>query len=110
MSGFSLNAAVEQYVAWDPNPESREEMGAILKKNDESLLKPLVSSRLAFGTAGLRAPMGLGYACMNELVVLQTTQGLIHYLRDVLGEEEMQNRVSFACYCLISLMRNCRVL
>ena len=38
-------------------------------------------SRLAFGTAGLRAPMGIGYGRMNSLVVLQTTQGLCEYLK-----------------------------
>ena len=35
---------------------------------------------LSFGTAGLRAPMGAGFSCMNSLTVIQTSQGLAQYL------------------------------
>lgn len=42
--------------------------------------------RIAFGTAGLRGPMAAGYACMNDLVVLQAAQGLVAYLKSTLGD------------------------
>ncbi|XP_076062732.1 phosphoglucomutase 2 isoform X2 [Oratosquilla oratoria] len=35
---------------------------------------------MLFGTAGLRGRMGAGYACMNDLVIIQTTQGLAKYM------------------------------
>lgn len=40
-------------------------------------------SRLQFGTAGLRGPMGAGYNRMNDLVILQTCQGIVDYINKV---------------------------
>jgi phosphomannomutase len=37
-------------------------------------LTKLFLPRIAFGTAGLRSRMAPGYANMNELVIIQTTQ------------------------------------
>uniref|UniRef100_A0A671TI64 Phosphoglucomutase 2-like 1 n=1 Tax=Sparus aurata TaxID=8175 RepID=A0A671TI64_SPAAU len=37
-------------------------------------------SRMSFGTAGLRAPMGAGFSRINDLTVIQSTQGLCSYL------------------------------
>lgn len=45
-------------------------------------------NRLKFGTAGLRGAMGAGYNCMNDLVVLQTSQGLLKYICDTIGSED----------------------
>jgi phosphomannomutase len=39
-----------------------------------------MTQRLAFGTAGIRGPMVAGNSGMNQLVVLQTTQGVCRYL------------------------------
>ena len=41
---------------------------------------------MAFGTAGLRGRMGAGYACMNDLVIVQTTQGLAQYLLETVPD------------------------
>ena len=49
------------------------------------------TSRLVFGTAGLRAMMGAGLDRMNCLTVLQTTQGLVKFLK-----EEGKNKMNFA--------------
>lgn len=35
---------------------------------------------MEFGTAGLRGRMGPGYSQMNDLVIVQTGQGLVKYL------------------------------
>jgi len=48
----------------DGDAKARAELGSIMLK------------RIAFGTAGLRGPMRAGFACMNELTVLQASQGL----------------------------------
>jgi len=48
--------------------------------NIELLTKTLLT-RLEFGTAGIRGRMAGGYSNMNDLVVIQTSQGLMTYLR-----------------------------
>lgn len=40
----------------------------------------LFLKRIEFGTAGLRSRMGPGYSQMNDLVIIQTGQGLREYL------------------------------
>ena len=55
-------------------------------------LEDAFGSRVAFGTAGLRAEMGPGPARMNELTVLQASQGLLRHLEDELGAEELRRR------------------
>lgn len=42
--------------------------------------------RLEFGTAGLRGKMGPGYSQMNDLVYIQTGQGLVQYLLKVVSD------------------------
>lgn len=79
----SFTDLAEEYIRWDPNPETRSQIQALLHENKEVELKNLLTKRIQFGTAGLRAAMGPGYACMNDLVVLQTCQGLIRYLESV---------------------------
>lgn len=37
--------------------------------------------RLKFGTAGLRGHMGCGYSQMNDLVIIQTSQGLLKWIK-----------------------------
>lgn len=44
-----------------------------------------LSKRMPFGTAGLRAEMGPGYSRINDLTVVQTTQGLCAYLMEIEG-------------------------
>ncbi|CAB1327173.1 unnamed protein product [Coregonus sp. 'balchen'] len=41
---------------------------------------------MEFGTAGLRAAMGPGISCMNDLTIIQTTQGFCKYLEHCFGE------------------------
>lgn len=48
------------------------------RKFDE--LRQLLFTRLTFGTAGIRGFMRTGYAAMNDLVIIQTSQGLADYL------------------------------
>lgn len=49
-------------------------------------------TRLAFGTAGLRGVMRAGYNGMNEMVVIQTAQGLMEYVRDCYPNPKDQKR------------------
>ena len=80
-----LGSALD-YIKWDPNIETRREIQLLLDKKDGAALKQRLGARLQFGTAGLRGPMGGGYSRMNDLVILQTSQGLIKYLLETVGE------------------------
>ena len=82
-----------QFYLWDPNEGSKKLLKDILESNDcHKELSILFSNRIAFGTAGLRANMGPGYTRMNDLVILQTCQGLAAYLSGVLGLETSRDR------------------
>ncbi|XP_006129600.2 phosphopentomutase isoform X3 [Pelodiscus sinensis] len=51
----------------------------VAEKNTGELQK-CFGSRMEFGTAGLRAAMGAGISQMNDLTIIQTTQGFCRYL------------------------------
>ena len=76
-----------KYVSWDPNEETKAQMIAFIETKNVFELRAALNSRLVFGTAGLRGPMGPGYNKMNDLVILQTTQGIAKYLIDQLGPD-----------------------
>jgi phosphomannomutase len=87
MSSMDIFDHARECVSWDPCAETRDQIQTLLERGDGPALEALLSSRQAFGTAGLRGPMCPGYAGLNYLVVLQTTQGLVRYLQKELGEE-----------------------
>jgi phosphomannomutase len=63
-----MTSLATDYISWDPCVETRETIKALVEaKNDQELDRRL-GQRLAFGTAGLRGPMGAGYNYMNDLV------------------------------------------
>ena len=78
-----MSARAEEYESWDPNAETRAQVAALREAGNTAELDAILGSRLQFGTAGLRGPMGPGYSRMNELVVLQTCQGLIRYIESL---------------------------
>jgi phosphoglucomutase/phosphopentomutase len=87
----SIRALAEQWVRYDPNAATRGHIQASLVADDYADLSARLGKRLAFGTAGLRGPFGAGTSRMNDLVVLQTAQGLCRYLQAVFsGKEELQ--------------------
>lgn len=76
----SLDELVKQWLNWDRNPVTRGEIQRLHSAGDRDTLRRLLELRLQFGTAGLRARMGAGYSCINELTIIQTSQGLASYL------------------------------
>ncbi|XP_048244066.1 phosphoglucomutase-2-like isoform X2 [Haliotis rufescens] len=75
-----IDAKVEEWMRWDQNDTNRAEIRQLaLEKNVDELKKRLLQ-RMEFGTAGLRARMGAGYSMMNDLTIIQATQGLVKYL------------------------------
>ena len=76
-----------EYIKWDPNEETKAQVASYVGTNNTTELRKILSTRLEFGTAGLRGPMGAGYNRMNDLVVMQTAQGISRYLVKQLGQE-----------------------
>ena len=78
-SAASLRATAEAWLAAEPDADMREELGALLHGSEDDL-RERFTGRLQFGTAGLRAAVGVGPQRMNRLVVRQAAAGLADYL------------------------------
>ncbi|XP_065838577.1 phosphopentomutase-like [Oscarella lobularis] len=81
-----LNSKLEEWLLWDKNETTSQEMLEIAQRKDTGKLEELLLNRMAFGTAGLRARMGPGYSQMNDLTIVQTTQGFCRYLESKFPE------------------------
>ena len=86
MDAEQLLERAREWVKFDPNTQTSSEIQGLIDIKDGVALAKVLGSRLAFGTAGLRGPMGGGYNRMNDLVILQTAQGLSRYLLKVVGD------------------------
>jgi phosphomannomutase len=103
----ALRAAVERWVADDPDPATRDELRALLARADAD---PVAHADLAdrfvgpltFGTAGLRGRVGAGPNRMNRAVVIRAAAGLGSYLREhggrtaVVGFDARHGSAAFA--------------
>lgn len=56
------------------NRWTRAQVASLLAAGRHDELKARFLSRMTFGTAGLRAPMGAGFSRINDLTVIQATQ------------------------------------
>ncbi|XP_058680923.1 glucose 1,6-bisphosphate synthase isoform X2 [Ammospiza caudacuta] len=75
-----LDKAVWQWLSWDKNPRTREQIESLLRDGKHRELRQRLCCRLSFGTAGLRSAMGAGFCYINDLTVIQSTQGIYTYL------------------------------
>ncbi|MGH9294785.1 MAG: phospho-sugar mutase, partial [Acidimicrobiales bacterium] len=84
-----LGAAVQAWIADDPDPAARAELRALLEASTPAAgaeLEDRFAARLHFGTAGLRGAIGAGPNRMNRAVVRATTAALAAFLeREVAG-------------------------
>ncbi|CAH2232672.1 jg5297 [Pararge aegeria aegeria] len=88
-----LDAAVTGWLKHDKNPVTRQEVLDDIANSKWDKLRKTMLKRQKFGTAGLRGRMGAGYMCMNDVVVLQTAQGLCSYLQKVCNQSQLRNGV-----------------
>lgn len=80
MIDSQLQHRVEQWIKYDPDPKTQQELQQLIDADDEATLTERFESRLAFGTAGLRGVVQAGPMGMNRRVIQQTTAGLGLYL------------------------------
>lgn len=71
---IKLAFCLPDYVFHFQNPNTASMVQDLVKEGAVEALKKCFSSRMEFGTAGLRAAMGAGISCMNDLTIIQTTQ------------------------------------
>ena len=86
-------ARAKAWMAKDPNPTTVDYVQNLIDKGDDQQLDALFPpTRLQFGTAGLRSRMQPGPVGMNELVVLQTAQGLVKYIQNEYNNTSSANK------------------
>ncbi|HMD92572.1 MAG TPA: phospho-sugar mutase [Trebonia sp.] len=83
-----LRAAVEGWIADDPDERDQEELRGLLALDADEELRDRFAGRLTFGTAGLRGAMGAGPNRMNRAVVRAATAAVAGWLLDVGGTSE----------------------
>jgi phosphomannomutase len=71
-----------EYLTYNQDEKHSKVIQDLLDRLEIDKLRELLMERMSFGTAGLRGPLGPGLNQMNGLVVLQTTQGVIHVLEE----------------------------
>jgi phosphomannomutase len=79
---------ITSWTEQDPDPQTRQQVGDLLRAAESGNARARAelvdgfSSRLQFGTAGLRGALGPGPNRMNRVVVGQAAAGLASYLLD----------------------------
>ena len=104
--------AARAWLAEDPDPETRDELTALIERAEggdaeaSADLHDRFDTRLAFGTAGLRGELGAGSNRMNRVLVAQSAAGLAEFVRGrsaegatpaiVIGYDGRKNSAVFA--------------
>jgi phosphoglucomutase/phosphopentomutase len=81
-----LEKKIQEWRRLDKWETTRTELESLVNIGDINELRRRLLSRMKFGTAGLRSEMGAGFSRMNDLTVIQTSQGLCSYLMEQFPE------------------------
>ncbi|MFI8530568.1 phospho-sugar mutase [Streptomyces aquilus] len=81
MHDDDLITTANTWLAEDPDPETRDELGKLIEAGDVTELAARFSGTLQFGTAGLRGELGAGPMRMNRAVVIRAAAGLAACLK-----------------------------
>ncbi|KAG0241492.1 hypothetical protein B0O80DRAFT_443510 [Mortierella sp. GBAus27b] len=79
-SSIPITDLANEWLRLDKNPDTRKEISTLLEANNTTELEVRLRHRIEFGTAGLRAAMEAGFSRMNDLTVIQASQGLCLYV------------------------------
>ena len=82
-----LNSNIDQ--------ESKNQIRALLAKEDPKDLIDCFYKNLEFGTGGLRGVMGVGPNCINQYTVGVATQGLVNYLKRTLSARPIKVAIAY---------------
>ncbi|XP_050313113.1 phosphopentomutase-like isoform X2 [Anthonomus grandis grandis] len=77
-----IQAKIDEWIRWDKNAHTSGIIRKLASEMNFDELSRILLHRITFGTAGLRGKMSAGYACMNDLVIVQTGQGLLKFLEN----------------------------
>ncbi|KAK6181557.1 hypothetical protein SNE40_009387 [Patella caerulea] len=78
----ALDAKIQEWLEWDRNDRTRNEIQELVDSKNVTELRTRLMNRIEFGTAGMRSRMAAGNSMMNDLTIIQATQGLTRYLLD----------------------------
>ncbi|KIK40910.1 hypothetical protein CY34DRAFT_24604 [Suillus luteus UH-Slu-Lm8-n1] len=82
MMSVPLRDLVNEWLRLDPNESTRKDVEYLWNTNAVGELERRMRTRIEFGTAGLRGKMEAGWSRMNDLIVIQASQGLCAYVLD----------------------------
>ncbi|KAL1709947.1 hypothetical protein EV121DRAFT_193766 [Schizophyllum commune] len=80
MASERLELLVKEWLRIDRNEATRKEIEQLWASKDLAALETRLGSRIEFGTAGLRGRMEAGWSRMNDVTVIQASQGLCAYV------------------------------
>ncbi|XP_028401689.1 glucose 1,6-bisphosphate synthase-like [Dendronephthya gigantea] len=102
-----IDKKIAEWLRLDKNEETIKEVKQLINDKNHNELYSRFKQRIAFGTAGLRAKMGAGFSLLNDLTVIQASQGLCRYLESmfpnvkkmgiVIGYDARHNSERLAC-------------
>ncbi|GAA6030575.1 hypothetical protein JCM8097_006216 [Rhodosporidiobolus ruineniae] len=94
MDDSQLDSAIQDWLRLDRDLSTRAELDNLLASPDgRKELSKRFSTRIAFGTAGLRGPMQAGPSAMNSLIILQASQGLAKYAEETTDKAKQRGIV-----------------
>ncbi|KAK1217510.1 hypothetical protein PQX77_019861 [Marasmius sp. AFHP31] len=82
----ALKTLLDGWLEMDRNEQTRAELQRLWDNGDTDELEKRLRNRIEFGTAGLdntlARRMEAGWARMNDLIIIQASQGLCHYVME----------------------------
>ncbi|KAL4249554.1 phosphohexose mutase family protein [Abortiporus biennis] len=112
----TLDTLVEEWLRLDQNLTTRNEIEQLVSSGNTAELEKRMRTRIEFGTAGLRGKMEAGWSRMNDLIIIQASQGLCAYVLEkvpdaankgiVIGHDHRHNSERWAKLTAVVFLSN----